>query len=996
MNHNSRFTSRLRSALRILLVAISPALAASSGDGRLPLFFVPDQDLPGAGPAYSLRQGGLAIHFTSQRIMFDLGRETLRLGFLGARTRPQLEARDPQPGLVNYFVGARPETWRRNIPTYGAIAYRGLYPGIDLVYAVSDGRIKSEFQAAPGAEAGAIRWRYQGATAVKLDTDGSLVVATPGGELRERKPVLYQQDGGGRAPVEGGFQIFEDGSVGLRVGPYDRGRALAIDPVLSYSTYLGGSGMDTVRAIAVDSSGSAYVAGYTDSTGLPAAGAWQSASKGGVDAFVAKLNAGGTALVYCTYLGGSYDDRAFGIAVDSAGDAYVTGWTYSSDFPTTSGARQRILGGGRDAFVTKLNAAGNALVYSTFLGGSSHDTGNAIAIDVSGYAYVAGDTYSTNFPVLNGYQNSNAGRQDAFVAKLNPTGVSLIWSTYLGGYGDESAAALALDASGNVYVAGGTTSTNFPTRLALQSTSGGGQDAFVARLYPDGRDLAFSTYLGGSGGTASAGEAATAIGVDAAGSIYLAGYTSSANFPVLNARQPTHAGGTLDGFLAKLNPGATLAFSTYFGGSGADYVTGLAVASSGAVTLVGYTASSNLPVTSAIQQTKSGGYDAFAVRFGAAGDTVEFCSYLGGNDSDAGYAVATDASGSLWIAGQTLSSSFPVKSAIQAANAGGYSGFVSKISGSVPLAAFRAYNGNTVLTLYGSSSLFNAGGNLTSDIAVAQSASGDAFLVGRNDTTRVYMNIFKYDTQSWAGWVLAGDQKYGSPAVAAGANGEAFVAARDASNAYWITRYTPGAGFGGWVFLGGNFATDPVLARAPDGSIYVLGRDASGVVRSGRYLPASGFLGWFQANTSTLATGKPALTVGSDGAAYVAIRASGSNSIWMARLQADTWGPWYSGGGLAKTDPDLAATGGIVYVTVTNGYDQVYLQPFREGTGNGWQGWQFLNGVLTKAAIAATGGRYYVAGKTGSATLYWYQSGTGWTYLGYTGVPSSELSASPK
>jgi hypothetical protein len=998
MKHNPFLILRLRAALPLLAaVAFSPG-AAGSGHGRLPLFFVPARERPGEAAGYSLRQGGLTAHFTPQQVSFELGRQALRMRFCGARSRPLLEGRQRQPGVVNYFLGDSPEGWRTDVPTYASIAYRDLYPGIDLIYDVTGGEIKSEFRVGPGAAADGIRWRYQGAAAVKLAADGSLLVTTAAGELREHKPVVYQPASGGRTAVEGGFRIFEDGSVGFRVGAYDRGRELVIDPVLSYSTYLGGSGMDAVRAIAVDSAGNAYVAGYTDSSDFPVAGAYQSSRKGGVDAFVAKLNAAGTALVYCTYLGGSYDDRAFGIAVDSSGSAYLTGWTYSSNFPTTSGARQRALAGGRDAFVTKLSAAGNALSYSTFLGGSSHDSGNAIAIDSTGNAYVAGDTSSTNFPVLNGYRGSNAGRQDAFISKLNPTGLSLVWSTYLGGSGDESAAALALDASGNVYIAGGTTSADFPTHLALQSASGGGQDAFVARLYPDGRDLAFSTYLGGSGGTTGAGEMATAIGVDAGGYIYVAGYTSSTNFPVLNARQPAHGGGTLDGFLAKLNPGASLAFSTYFGGAGADYIQGLALAPSGAVVLTGYTASSNLPVVSAVQPTKAGGYDAFVVRFSAAGDSVDLCSYLGGTDSDAAYAVAADAYGALWIAGQTLSGGFPVKNAIQATNAGGYSGFVAKIGTSPPAAVFRSTNGNTLLTIYGSLGLANAYGYITSAPGISQNSTGDTFVVGRNDTTCVYMNIFRGDTQTWqGGWIRAGCSMYGDPAVAAAPSGEAFVVARDASYAYWINRYTPGAGFGGWIPLGGSFASEPVMARAPDGAIYVLGRDASGAVSSGRYLTSSGFLGWYQAPTSTLAAGKPALTVGSDGAVYVAIRASSNNSIWMARLQGDAWGPWISGGGQAKTDPEVAAAGGYIYAAVTNIYDQVYVQGFREGTGNGWQGsWQCLNGVLTKASIASAGGSWYIAGKNNAGTLYWYKPGVGWSYLGYTGLPSSEVAASPK
>jgi hypothetical protein len=258
------------------------------------------------------------------------------------------------------------------------------------------------------------------------------------------------------------------------------------------------------------------------------------------------------------------------------------------------------------------------------------------------------------------------------------------------------------------------------------------------------------------------------------------------------------------------------------------------------------------------------------------------------------------------------------------------------------------------------------------------------------------MNIYQNDAQSWKGWVLAGDQKYGNPALAAVPNGEAYVVARDSIFNYWINHYRPGFGFEGWIGLGGDFATEPTIASALNGTIYVVGIKSTGIVGSGRYLPGSGFLGWFPGPASPLATGKPAVVIGSDGAAYVSIRSTTDNSIWMARLQGDVWGPWISGGGYAKTDPELAATGGTVYVVVTNTYDVVYVQAFREGAGNGWQGWQPTYGVLTKASIAATGGSFFIAGKNGAGTPFWYQPSVGWANVGNAGLAASELSASPK
>jgi hypothetical protein len=341
-----------------------------------------------------------------------------------------------------------------------------------------------------------------------------------------------------------------DGTVGFHIGAYDRAQPLIIDPVLSYSTYLGGGGMDAATSIAVDGGGSAYVAGWTTSTDLPTVNPVRAQNGGGVDAFVAKLGPGGNTLIYCTYLGGRGDDRAFGIAVDAGGNAYVTGWTASSAFPTVAPV-QSTLGGGKDAFVAKLNPAGNTLIYSTYLGGAANDSGNAIAVDAAGNAYVAGGSYSFNFPTLGPYQTSNRGQQNAFIAKLNAFG-SLVYSTYLGGNGSDSAAGIAIDGTGDAFVTGGTTSTNFPTASPVQAASGGNQDAFIAKLNPSGNALLYSTYLGGSGGAAGSVEAGAAIAVDATGAAYVAGSTSSANFPVTTgALQATYLGGVSDGFVTK-------------------------------------------------------------------------------------------------------------------------------------------------------------------------------------------------------------------------------------------------------------------------------------------------------------------------------------------------------------------------------------------------------------------------------------------------------------
>ncbi len=615
-------------ALRIGFAML--ACAAAHGGSGLPLFFVPAQGPAGAGS--NMRCVRLISRPTSPR-----RRPASSSGGSGSRCIFPAPARAPgsrrwsacRAGSTTCWVSVRrtgkqtcPST--RRSPT--AICIRA-----STWFIASRGRgLNRNSGWRPGADPAAIQWRYQGAGPARLDADGGLAVSVAGGQWREQKPVLYQEAGRRREPVQGAFRLAGGGQAGFTTGAYDRARTLIIDPVVSYSSYLGGSGADSARAIAVDAAGNAYIAGYTDSSNFPMAGPLQSRNAGGVDAFVAKLNAAGSALIYCTYLGGRWDDRAFGIGVDSAGNAYLSGWTYSVDFPTTSGARQRALGGGRDGFVAKLNPSGNALLYSTLLGGSGYDSANAIAVDAAGNAYVAGDTYSTNFPVLNAYQGSNRGRQDAFVSKLNPAGSALLWSTYLGGYGDEGASALTVDAAGNVYLTGGTTSTNFPTYHALQSANAGGQDAFVSAISAGGQTLVFSTYLGGSGGVVGANETGTAIQRDASGAVYVAGLTSSTNFPTAGAFQPAYGGGPVDGFVSKLDStGSALVYSTYLGGTGADYINGLAVAGPRAAAVAGYTSSSNFPLVDAVQSIKSGAYEGFIARLSPSGGALEMGTYWG-------------------------------------------------------------------------------------------------------------------------------------------------------------------------------------------------------------------------------------------------------------------------------------------------------------------------------------------------------------------------------
>ncbi len=544
----------------------------------------------------------------------------VRMQLVGANATPAVTGHDEQPGKVNYFLGNDPAKWHTNVATFARVEYDDVYPGIDLVWHGSPRQLEYDFVAAPGADPTAIRLRFAHADRIELDAAGDLVLHTGGQELRQHAPVVYQDVGGQRQEVASRF-VLEGQQVRFDVAAYDAGRPLVIDPVLSYSTYLGGSYTELGNALAVDpASGDALLTGHTQSTNFPTANPLQASNQGSEDVFVTRLNASGSALVFSTYLGGSGYDSGSDLAVDPAsGDTLVTGHTYSTDFPTAN-PLQAVNRGGFDVFVTRLNAGGSALVFSTYLGGSLGEYGTALAVDpATGDALLTGETYSTNFPTANPLQPSCAETfcHDAFVTRLSAAGSALVFSTYLGGSDGDGGTALAVDpASGDALVTGYTESRNFPPANPLYARNTGGLDVFVTRLNAAGSALVFSTYLGGSNE-----DGGRALAVDpASGDALVAGYTQSPNFPTANPLQASNRGGA-DGFVARLNAaGSALVFSTYLGGSSHDI--GLAVVvdpASGDALVTGYTWSTNFPTANPLQPVLGGGaYDAFVTRIGSS------------------------------------------------------------------------------------------------------------------------------------------------------------------------------------------------------------------------------------------------------------------------------------------------------------------------------------------------------------------------------------------
>ena len=476
----------------------------------------------------------------------------IKMRLVGANTAPELSGLDPLPGACNYFIGAGAEKWRTDVPQYARVKYGDVYRGIDMIFYGNQSDLEYDFKVAPGADPAAIKVSFE--SPLSVDENGDLIIDTASGPLRQRKPFAYQEADGAKHQVAAQY-ILKGNGVGFRMGAYDKSRPLIIDPVLSYSTYLGASGSETGWAITVDSAGAAYIAGQTNSSNFPTTqDAFQKSLAGASDVFVIKLNPAGNALVYSTYIGGASDDFGFGIAVDATGNAYVTGQTSSSNFPTKPTIPFL---DSTSAFILKLNPAGNALVYSTLLGGIGVDTGKAIAVDSKGAVYVTGETVAQDFPVFNAFQSQYKGGlcifddfgipcTDAFVSKLNPEGTALVYSTYLGGNGTDTGTGIAVDSAGAAYVTGQTAATDFPTTPgAFQTQAGGsstgrgfGGDAFVTKLAPSGSSLIYSTYLGGGGDDRGSG-----IAVDSEGSAYIGGTTNSFNFPTTSgAYQPSNGG----------------------------------------------------------------------------------------------------------------------------------------------------------------------------------------------------------------------------------------------------------------------------------------------------------------------------------------------------------------------------------------------------------------------------------------------------------------------
>jgi uncharacterized repeat protein (TIGR01451 family) len=683
------------------------SIAAQSIIAKLPLAFEPNRGQIDGRVLFLSRNPGYSLFLTARGAVVGLKgvAQPLTFTWQGANADPHTEGMAALPAKHNYLRGNDPKRWRHDIPTYEKVRYRDLYPGIDLIYYGQQRHLEYDLVVAPGANPAAIRLRVAGMDALHVDDDGALRFQVANRVLALSKPVIYQESEGIKQAVAGGYVLLADNQVGLKLAAYDRSKPLIIDPVLSYSTYVGGSGLDQGRGVAVDSSGNAYVVGQTASTDFPSSGKTSTDT----DAFVAKFNAAGT-LQYATYLGGSGTDRGFAIAVDSNA-LYIVGDTTSTDFPLQN-ADQSTSGGDIDAFVAKLNKDGSGLMYSTYLGGSRAEEGLGIAVDSSGDAYIAGATLSDDFPSSAGaYQaaRNSAGVckdptdpakdipcSDAFVAKYDPSGVKL-YATFLGGSFEDTANAVTVSSDGTAYVTGVTYSGDFPgivPGVSVQSLNNGGAgDAFVAKLSADGAQVTYATYLGGSGW-----DQGQAIALDGDGNVYVVGATNSnpvtgVSFPLKNPLQRIYGGGSYDAFAVKLTPSTTLPtvysiqYSTYLGGGDKDIAFGVAADGSGNAYVVGETMSTNFPVDTALQPTwlgsgKNNWGDAFISKIDKSGVLLNWSTYLGGGDDDWANGVALDGNGGIYVVGSSFSADFPTENPYQTGNAGNGDAMLFKLTDS--------------------------------------------------------------------------------------------------------------------------------------------------------------------------------------------------------------------------------------------------------------------------------------------------------------------------
>jgi hypothetical protein len=792
-------------------------------------------------------------------------RTTLQFKLLGAARNPVVVGEDPQPGRVNYFIGRDPSKWHTNVPTYARVRYKNVYPGIDLLYYGNHRQVEYDFAVSPGADPRRIQFEITGANQIELDEQGNLVLETASGEMHFQSPVVYQESQGLRVPVAGSYVMNDSTHVGFGVAQYDATKPLVIDPVLLYSTYLGGSGDDQPSGIAVDSTGSVYVAGYTDSIDFPLA-TLGSLPAGSTHVFVAKLDPTGSNLVYADYIGGNSQDYGYALALDGANDVYITGSTASSDFPLVN-PYQATYPGSFNAFLSKVSANGSSLLYSTYLGGNGSDQPTSVAVDGLGEMVVAGNTTSTNFPMANAYQATVSANQGGvwgnygFVTKFTADGSALVYSTYLGGSANvaydcgypcwpspySAVAGVAVDGSGNAYAAGVTNTYNFPTTSSAYLTTNTVQEdgtvGFVSQFSTSG-SLNYSTYFYESSGLLTS---IAAIAVDNSGSAYVTGVAfSDGTFPITSTSicDPGVYGFACGyAFVSKFDPtGSTLQYSTFLGPNNNASPQAIALDANNDAYVLASTASSGFGMVSGLESYTSGN-DLLLVEIDPVASTELFATYLGASVDEFPAGVAVDASGNIYVGGSTDSPDFPAtQGVLQNVLGGGTDAFVLKIGPSAAAAVALSPNAlQYALQVVGTTSvaqavlLRNMGSSALSITSITPSADfaetdtcGTSVPAAGNCTLSVTFTPTAAGTRN--GSILIQDAAAGSPHLISlsGEGASAVVSLTPASLSFSATQ------------VGGSSAAQTVtLANTGDAALSISNTQISGDYSQTSNCPAS-------------------------------------------------------------------------------------------------------------------------------------------------------------
>ncbi len=684
--------------LMLFLVIVSAAASAQQAPNPQQTlnqfnqnFFIPNHGQWNPEVKYLARIGGMNAWITNSGVVYDYYRikknydesqtlkmdpqnrrdyenknttvegDVVRMQLVNAESNITGLGNNQKEGYYNYFIGNDKSKWASNVPLYDNIELKGVYKNINVKYYYDNGQLRYDYKVQPGADISHIKFKFDGQQGMSVNANGELVLKTSIGEVTNGKIYAYQIDGVAQKEVTCKFEQRQDGTIGLKANSYDKMKELIIDPLV-YATMIGGSlGIECGNSIVIDASGNAYITGVTTCPNYPTtSGAYQTAI-GGIgyfDAFIIKLNSTGSDLVYSTFIGGNIDDRGQSIAIDASGNAYITGYTQSTNYPTTSGAYQTAIGGfGHfDAFVTKLNSTGSSLVYSTYIGGREDDYGRSIAIDASENAYITGNAYSSNYPATIGaYQTKLDGINSYFITKLNSSGSALVYSTFIGGTWDDQVASIAIDANGNAYITGWTKNSRYPTTSgAYQTIFGGLQKVFVTKLNSAGSALVYSTFIGGNDNF----NYVKSIAIDAGGNAYIIGYTHSTLYPTTSGAYQTSWIDGYEVFVTKFNStGSALVYSTYIGGEGDDYGQSIAVDTGGNAYITG-NCSWDFPTTSGAYDTTVG--STFVTKLNSIGTGLDYSTFVDYSCFNGGNSIAIDARGNTYITGGTSSfNNFP-------------------------------------------------------------------------------------------------------------------------------------------------------------------------------------------------------------------------------------------------------------------------------------------------------------------------------------------------